>query len=176
MRTQRPVLGTCLGIAYIAMVSGCAAFSDHDSGDSTARLAQPPGTRVSRDVAVASHEESVGDEAEDKSLSLGDFAPSKIGTTVKQLSGYGPNHELARQLYGEAEETYGQAVAARVRIPRPSPAPRLVSCFLRRVISLPVRPRGGPIRPWRKMPSFGPARVSSSPTAMSRRTTSSNNS
>ena len=130
MRTQRPVLGTCLGIAYIAMVSGCAAFSDHDSGDSTARLAQPPGTRVSRDVALASHEESVGDEAEDKSLSLGDFAPSKIGTTVKQLSGYGPNHELARQLYREAEETYGQAVAARGENPEAEPSAEARQLFL----------------------------------------------
>ena len=56
--------GDSAGDRVGAAIPGCAASATR-SADSADRLSQPPGTRVSRDVALASHEEPVDDEAED---------------------------------------------------------------------------------------------------------------
>ncbi len=123
MRRQRSFLVLLVGIACGAAISGCAALSDYGSADSTARSTRRPDTSASRDVALSSYEESEneGEDAAEKSLSMADFAPSKIGTTVKQLSGFGPDHELARQLYAEGEDLYAQAVKARGDQPESEP-------------------------------------------------------
>jgi outer membrane protein assembly factor BamD (BamD/ComL family) len=44
--------------------------------------------------------------ADDDGLELGDFAPSKIGDTVKKLTGNGPNEAVARALRQEAEALF----------------------------------------------------------------------
>ncbi len=121
MPRQRPVLVIILWIACGAVISGCAAMSDLGSRDGADSLTQSPATSTSRGVALASYEQAAEEDAGEKSLKIDDFAPSNIGATVKQLAGYGPNRDVARQLYSEAEELYGQAVGLRGDQPQAEP-------------------------------------------------------
>ena len=47
--------------------------------------------------------------SQDDGLELSDFSPSNIGTTVKKLTGNGPNESIARALYQEGEELFREA-------------------------------------------------------------------
>ncbi|MCU0958472.1 MAG: outer membrane protein assembly factor BamD [Pirellulaceae bacterium] len=91
---------------------GCALVTDRSGSTSTST---PTATApVVRGVAAA---DEVLDEAEAEPeqppLKLQDFAPAQIGATVRRLTGRGPNRAIARQLYGEGEELYRQAVEQR---------------------------------------------------------------
>ena len=115
MQTQRRILLSLLGLVCGLLVSGCATFTDRKSSDSSASASAAGGDVVSSGVHRASYEEPEDDVREKKPLEWKDFYPSNLGTTVKELTGNGPNHEIARQLYGEGEDFYRQAVDARAK-------------------------------------------------------------
>lgn len=106
-------LTLCVVIAFGAAITGCTSFSDLGSVDPPAG----PGDTSSRDVALASYNEPAGASKPGSPLSLSDFSPDNFGTTVKQLSGKGPDREVAQGLYDEAEAMYHSAVASRQREP-----------------------------------------------------------
>ncbi len=101
-----------LVLANGMVLAGCATFNDRGSTESVSSLTNST-SEDSREVALASYDESLGEQKSDAPLQLADFSPSKFGTTVKRISGQGPDRELARQLYDEAESLYQEAVAAR---------------------------------------------------------------
>jgi outer membrane protein assembly factor BamD (BamD/ComL family) len=122
MRVQHRLLLMGLGLACWVMVSGCASMARRDVLDPVAAARNDRETAAGGSpVAPVNHEESAGSPSwqveesldEPEPLGLADFAPSKLGTTVKRLTGRGPNREVARQLYGEGEEIYREALAAR---------------------------------------------------------------
>ena len=98
-------------------------FTRRNSPDAADSLARPRVEEASRDTALVSHEEPVEDEEDDEEeretarLKLEDFSYSNIGTTVKRLTGRGPDRKIARELYGEGEDLYRQAVEARDKDP-----------------------------------------------------------
>jgi outer membrane protein assembly factor BamD (BamD/ComL family) len=55
---------------------------------------------------------SLEDPDEKEGLTWSDFSIDNIGKTSKRLTGNGPNRELAKQLYREADDLYRQAMAA----------------------------------------------------------------
>ncbi len=94
------------------MLSGCATFKGPGATDSAASLSESA-SATHHDVALASYDESTAEQKSDGPLQLADFSPANFGTTVKKISGFGPDRELARQRYDEAESLYREAVAAR---------------------------------------------------------------
>ncbi len=101
-----------LVIASAAALSGCTALNDRSSADSASSLSRTSNTPP-RGVALASYNEPVEQQKTRGPLKASDFYPSNLGTTVKQLSGNGPNRDKARKLYDEGESQYREAVAAR---------------------------------------------------------------
>ncbi|MHB0957382.1 MAG: outer membrane protein assembly factor BamD [Pirellulaceae bacterium] len=117
MRKHRRLLIPWLGLALTWLAGGCALFTGRHAPDAADSLARSSTKNSARDTALVSHEESIEDQEEEDSapapLKLQDFTYGNIGTTVKRLTGRGPNRPLARELYGEGEELYRQAVQAR---------------------------------------------------------------
>jgi hypothetical protein len=58
------------------------------------------------------------DAVPDRSLTVKDFAPERIGATVRKLSGNGPNPKEAKQLYAQAQQAY--AVATQLKLQDPT--------------------------------------------------------
>ncbi len=113
MQSRQP-LQLILLIAAITAAGGCSLFPGRGvSGAATGPVAE---------VRPVAYEEPDDDApagtAEDDKFSLDDLSPAKIGATVKDLSGQGPDRNLARQLYGEGEQLYREAVEARARDPK----------------------------------------------------------
>jgi outer membrane protein assembly factor BamD (BamD/ComL family) len=115
---SRQTLQLVLLIATATVLGGCSAFpkSGMTSTDSAS------GSEVRR----VSYEEPMDEEDDDDGLALDDFSPNNIGETVKDLAGQGTDRNLARKLYGEGEQLYGDAVDARAR----DPQAKLESTFL----------------------------------------------
>lgn len=88
-------LAVCALAAALVALSGC----------STLRPADDPLDAPRGPV-------SVEDPEEDDGLSWSDFSIDNIGATSKKLTGQGPNRELAKSLYREADDLYRQAMAA----------------------------------------------------------------
>jgi len=65
--------------------------------------AQAPGADLPGPSQAPDFEEP---PSEDDGLELSDFYPSNIGTTVKKVTGNGPNESIARALYQEGEELF----------------------------------------------------------------------
>jgi outer membrane protein assembly factor BamD (BamD/ComL family) len=105
--------------ACIALTVGCAALTDTKSSDPSLSLGPSSRPNSSRNVVRASFNDAdsvTDDEAvAKKSLKTEDFYPANFGTTVKRLTGKGPDPDIARRLYGEGEELYRQAMDARSR-------------------------------------------------------------
>ena len=52
------------------------------------------------------------EDAADEGIGWKDLNPDNLGKTVKKLTGNGPNRELAKQIYREADDIFRQALAA----------------------------------------------------------------
>jgi len=76
--------------------AGCATLSD---AAATNPLTGRP-TASSRD-----------DDDEHRGLTWSDFSPDNIGKTFKRATGRGPNREVAKQLYAQADAEYRQGAA-----------------------------------------------------------------
>jgi outer membrane protein assembly factor BamD (BamD/ComL family) len=53
----------------------------------------------------------------DRSLTAKDFAPDRIGATVRKLSGNGPNPQEAKELYAQAQQAYAAATQSKLQDP-----------------------------------------------------------
>jgi outer membrane protein assembly factor BamD (BamD/ComL family) len=87
----------------LAIVSGCANLRPWGKSEPAA----PSVAKSVHDTQQASHEEPASE-----GLTWSDFNPDKLGETAKKLTGQGPNHEQARQIYREADDLFRQALAA----------------------------------------------------------------
>lgn len=85
-----------------ALASGCASVSS-DSSEGLFSLSKPSGVRQ------ASYESG---EDDDSRLTWSDFNVDNLGSTAKKLAGQGPNRELAKTLFLEADDLFRQAMRA----------------------------------------------------------------
>ena len=95
--------------ALAGAVCGCASLGA-GPGASAATASSKPAPGEPRDVRRASFESEA--EEEKKGLSVSDFSLSNINKTTKKLTGRGPNRDVARQAYQEADALYRRAAAA----------------------------------------------------------------
>ena len=86
-------------VAALAACAGCASIG----GGSSTSLSAAEESSVQR----ASFEDE-----DDAGFSWSDLSIDNLGKTTKKLSGQGPNRDIARQLYREADDLYRQAIAA----------------------------------------------------------------
>src|SRR5262245_42456645 len=87
----------------LACQAGCANLRPFGKGESA--TSEP--TASASDVRHASHEEPA-----EEGLGWGDLNPDKLGKTVKKLTGQGPNRDIAKQTFREADDLFRQALAA----------------------------------------------------------------
>lgn len=115
MQRLHRVLVLSLTIAFCVATSGCASFDGGAPLDSPPPLSDVSGE--SSDDIASSAALDASDERRQPSdpLQVSDFYPSNIGTTIKRLSGNGPDRGVAQQLYEEAEALYDEAVAEQAR-------------------------------------------------------------
>ncbi|HZN32930.1 MAG TPA: outer membrane protein assembly factor BamD [Pirellulaceae bacterium] len=85
----------------LVLVSGCASLQPGGGESASSRTAAPG------EAQPASYEEP----AENK-LPFEDFSIDNLGKTVKKLTGNGPNREVAKQIFREADDIFRQALAA----------------------------------------------------------------
>jgi outer membrane protein assembly factor BamD (BamD/ComL family) len=93
------LLAACAG-SLLACAGGCASLGG--GGDPVASAGSPSA------VQPASFESDDNQE----SLGWSDFSIDNLGMAGKKLTGRGPNRDIARQLYREADDLYRQAIAA----------------------------------------------------------------
>lgn len=115
MRSLHRVLVLPITVICSATMVGCAHFEGPAPSDASSLLgasesSSAGGALASPAVAAADRN---ADEGSDPSLQFSDFSPSNIGTTIKELTGQGPDQDVAQELYREAEDLYEQATAAR---------------------------------------------------------------
>jgi outer membrane protein assembly factor BamD (BamD/ComL family) len=105
-----------LAVSCLPLFSGCTVFNGWGSSEKDGALAAQPTPQASDDVALASYDadaDMAGHDHGDDGLTLEDLYPSNISQTVRNLTGRGPDHDVARRLYGEGEQLYRQAIAER---------------------------------------------------------------
>jgi len=99
--------------------TGCSLMKPRDSAtanyERTRRALSGSGSSVE---AAQYTEEAVADQP----LRVKDFAPERIGATVRKLSGNGPNPQEAKQLFAQAQQAY--AAAAQLKLQDPNADPR----------------------------------------------------
>lgn len=111
MRRLHRVLGLAMTIACWVAIFGCASFDGGEPLDSSPPLSSSTDAPTS-EVTPASLDTSDVGKQPGESLLVSDFYPSNIVTTVKQLSGHGPDRHVAEQLYQDAEARYNEAASA----------------------------------------------------------------
>ncbi|MEX0818274.1 MAG: outer membrane protein assembly factor BamD [Pirellulaceae bacterium] len=67
------------------------------------------------------------DAPADASLTVADFAPKRIGATVRKLSGNGPNPQESKELYAQAQQAYAAATQLKQRNPDADSRPHFVA-------------------------------------------------
>lgn len=109
---------------WIVAATGCSLMKPRD--DATANY-----ERTRRELAAggspvepASFDE---DAPPDRSVKLKDFAPEKLGATVRKLTGNGPNPKEAKVLYAQAQQAYAAAVQAKLQNPDADNRPQFVA-------------------------------------------------
>jgi outer membrane protein assembly factor BamD (BamD/ComL family) len=85
--------------AIMAACAGCASFGGRSAESTTA-------------ADASSVQPTSFEEEDDAGFSWSDLSIDNLGKTTKKLSGQGPNRDIARQLYREADDLYRQAIAA----------------------------------------------------------------
>ncbi|MEZ6106994.1 MAG: outer membrane protein assembly factor BamD [Pirellulaceae bacterium] len=117
---ELPLLNWLGILALCACVSGCASFyNDDDAMDAYRRGVERPigvrgvGQDPTRSVRPVSYEE---EEGKQDPLTMDDFAPGRLPTTLQRLAGNGPDREEAEAGYREAETIYNDALAAYERV------------------------------------------------------------
>jgi outer membrane protein assembly factor BamD (BamD/ComL family) len=89
-------------VSLVAVLAACAGCASLGGGSTESLSAANPSS-----VRPASFESE-----DDAGFSWSDLSFDNWGKTTKKLSGQGPNRDLARQLYREADDLYRQAIAA----------------------------------------------------------------
>src|SRR5687767_14175768 len=90
----------------LAGLTGCASIWEKRPGDPLASASSPGSSGVRQASA----------ESEDfEGFSWSDFSFENLGKTSKKVVGQGPNRDIARKLYREADDLFRQAMAAEPR-------------------------------------------------------------
>ena len=116
--TPRMILLAAASLAFAAGISGCAPWRPFASqapkvtAAAAASAAAPGKTGKTPDIRQASGEEEEERKEKDITDYLSELSPNHIEGTLKRLTGNGPNHAIARQMYEEGEVDYRRAVAA----------------------------------------------------------------
>lgn len=104
---------------FIVVGAGCSLMKPRDSAladyEQTRRELAGGGSPV--EAAQYSEEVEVYD-----GLTLSDLSPDNVGSTVRRLSGNGPDPQAAKQLFAQAQQTY--AAAKQLKQQDPSADPR----------------------------------------------------
>ncbi|MDX1945113.1 MAG: tetratricopeptide repeat protein [Pirellulaceae bacterium] len=100
-------------LAIFAAAGGCASFGGGPSPSASSSAYSAAGAKDAspdqRGVRPASFEEA---DEEQEGLGLSDFSLTNLNKTTKKLTGYGPNKDVAKQAYLEADAIYRRAAAA----------------------------------------------------------------
>ena len=104
--------------------TGCSLMRPRDSATANYERTRRELSASGSPVAPAQYTE---DAPPDRSLTLKDFAPEKIGATVRQLTGNGPNPQEAKQLYAQAREAYAAATQLKLQDPNADNRPRFAT-------------------------------------------------
>lgn len=93
------------GCQGLPKVPGLARSADSlaDDGVRTASYQEPVSSREGGDGSISEFDVETD---EDDGLGLEDFAPSAVAATFKELTGKGPNEDVARALYQEGDELF----------------------------------------------------------------------
>jgi outer membrane protein assembly factor BamD (BamD/ComL family) len=99
--------------ALLACLAGCASVGPWGAGrEEPQRIAARQPHVSQAGVSQAGVSQANHEEPADEALTWKDFNIDNLGTAAKKLTGNGPNRELAKQLYREADDIFRQALAA----------------------------------------------------------------
>ncbi len=104
-QADRFYLAAIAAALVLAPLTGCATLWPVKKDDSLARARSDDGSYSLSQTASSDSDDPQG-------LSWSDLNPKNFGKTAKRLTGNGPNKDLARQLYREADDLFKQAAAA----------------------------------------------------------------
>ena len=114
---ERLFLLACV-LAGSMLAVGCTSLAGRRDAQTTEPSRQPADSstseidQVSHEVPATADEDEVDENREDPPLTWRDFSYDNIGTTVRRLTGRGPDRNVARTLYGEGEDLYREAFEA----------------------------------------------------------------
>ncbi len=116
---------TLLAVTQLIVAgTGCSLFRPKDSAtadyERTRRELAEGGSAVD---SFQYNDETIAE----KPLTAKDFAPDKIGGTVKKLTGNGPNPQRAKELYAQAQQAYAAAAQQKLQNPNAEIAPQFVA-------------------------------------------------
>ena len=91
---------------FIVLGTGCSLLKPQDSALADYERTRREMAGRGSSVEAAQYSEELEDE---DGLALSDLSPDNLGSTVRKLSGNGPNPPEARQLFAQAQQTYAAA-------------------------------------------------------------------
>lgn len=99
---------------FIVVGTGCSLMTPRDSALADYERTRREMAAGGSSVEAAQYTEEV--EGED-GLALSDLSPDNIGSTVRKLSGNGPNPQEAKQLFAQAQQAYAAATQLKLQNP-----------------------------------------------------------
>lgn len=119
MHTDRKGWFHAFALLAAVVVSGCGMMFENRSPAADPFVANgesPPETAPVRHVNPVTYDPredySASRAPAEDSLTAGDFAPDKLGNTIKALTGNGPNQQAAKKLYEEGQALFEEAQIA----------------------------------------------------------------
>ena len=96
----------------ISFSAGCSLIPSRDDALARYEKSRQELSGAAPAVRQAQYEQEAA-TADDGGLTLSDLSPDNLGSTVRKLTGNGPNPEVARALFQEAEQLYRDATQLR---------------------------------------------------------------
>lgn len=94
-----------VALCIVPMIGGgCQSFRDDREALAAYERTRNRSEYAGRQVAY--------EEEDEDGLQLEDFSPENVTNKVKSLAGYGPNQQLAQEMFDEAEQTFQRATEA----------------------------------------------------------------
>lgn len=124
MQRVVPILTLLTVTPWIIAGTGCSLMKPRDSAMANYERTRQELASGGSSVALAQYDE---DAPPDRSVTIKDFAPEKLGATVRKLTGNGPNPKEAKVLYAQAQQAYGAASQLKLRNPNADSRPQFVA-------------------------------------------------
>lgn len=118
------VLHTLQLLAVMQLIiagTGCSLMKPRDSAVANYERTREQLAAGGSPVELAQYSE---DAPPDRSVTWGDFAPEKIGKTVRKLTGNGPNPKEAKLIYAQAQQAYNAAAQKKLQDPNADVRPQ----------------------------------------------------